>query len=88
MIKILPWKELLQLNAKLSIPEAMQAEIDGLRRLYNSQLVELKLLRDENIEQWEELLTLRKDVAQHEDILQIYLNKVTRLKTTITALEK
>lgn len=80
---IKPWRDVLASNASISIADAMQGEIDALRQLEKklvSQRSQISMLQEENIRQWDELVALRNDAEQHESIIAIYLDKITRLK--------
>lgn len=92
------WKDAIAADKRLSIPDAMQQEIDALRSSNKSEVdalhttinalqrevkyrcKDVEMLQQENIEQWDELVQLRNDAEQHEEIVAIYLNKITRLK--------
>lgn len=48
----------------------------------------IKLLQAENTEQWDEILKLRAECDQHEEIVSIYMGKVERLKAEIKKLKE
>jgi len=74
------WRDAIKSNPSLSISDAMQTEIDELRSTTVRQQKHLKVLQDENITQWDEIVALREDAKNHNAIVRIYLDKIERLE--------
>ena len=74
------WRDAIKSNPSLSISDAMQTEIDELRSTTVRQQKHLKVLQDENISQWDEIVALREDAKNHNAIVRIYLDKIERLE--------
>ena len=74
------WRDAIKSNPSLSISDAMQTEIDELRSTTVRQQKHLKVLQDENVTQWDEIVALREDAKNHNAIVRIYLDKIERLE--------
>ena len=77
---ICKWRDAIKSNPSLSISDAMQTEIDELRSTTVRLQKHIKLLQDENISQWDEIVALREDAKNHNAIVRIYLDKIERLE--------
>ena len=83
------WKDALYKDPRLSIADAMQSEINALRKSNDELRKELgfhvqyvEMLQKENIEQWDEIVQLKDDAKDHDAIVRIYMAKAARLGAT------
>ena len=77
------WRDAIKSNPALSISDAMQTEIDELRGTTVRLQKHIKVLQDENVTQWDEIVALREDAKNHNAIVRIYLDKTERLETQL-----